>query len=174
MCVSKGFYLFFKFHQSREYLEKTFGLWPFFWREKTDLFSLSTSSIHLRLFFPFVSFYFLSRPVTEKVEVVLVNHMELIFVSTSASCDVRGVNVKAWDDDRFQMLPTRIMCLGVWVRRHGTAALFFFSPFYGLKEQIMISLADPPVFLYWKVPCWDKIDYDIVWLNKGFCVKIII
>lgn len=160
-------YLFLKFHQGRQYLEKTFGLWSFLGHEKTFLFSVFTTSIYLRLFFPFVCFYLQSRPVTEEVEVVLINCIELIFVHTSTFCDVRGINVKAWDD-RFQMLLTRIMSLGMWVRRHRTAA---FSPFYGLKEQIRISTADPPVFPYWKGPWRDKIDYDIIWLNKGFCVK---
>lgn len=50
---------------------------------------------------------------TEKVEVVLTSCIELIFVRTSTFCDVRGINVRAQDDDRFQMLPTRVMCLGM-------------------------------------------------------------
>lgn len=74
-----------------------------------------------------------------------------------------GINAKAWDYERFQMLPTRVMCLGMWVRRHLNSC--FFPPFYGLQEQIRIFLTDPPIFsiLESAVPGQDRLWH---YLNK--------
>lgn len=75
---------------------------------------------------------------TENAEIVLINYTELVFVCAGVFWELMLRH------ERFQMLPTRIMCLGMQVRRHLNSC--FFPPFYGLQEQIQIFPTDPPVF----------------------------
>lgn len=144
-CV-EALFLFLKCYQNQEYLEKSYRLWNF-WGQKMTLFSLLL--LLSTYFSSFVCFYLQSSLMKRSQQVVLVDCIELIFMHTSSLCDVREINTKEWDAV-FQIFPTRVMHLEMWVE---TSNSWISSLFYDLKEWIRISPADTPVFPYWNAPC---------------------
>lgn len=160
MCVEASF-LFLKFYQSEEYLEKSYGQSNFYGQEKTLLFSLLL--LPSTYFFPFVCFYLQSSLVTEKVTRSCACSLHwAYFCAYKYSYDVREINTKE-RDAVFQIFPTRVMHLEMWVK---TSNSWISSPFYDLKEWIRITPAYIPVFPHWSAPCQDDIGYDIIRLKK--------
>lgn len=88
-------------------------------------------------------------------QVVLVDCTELIFVHTSTLCDVGEINTKE-QDTLFQIFPTRVMHLEMWVN---TSNSWISSLFYDLKEWIKISPPDTPFFsiLEHSMLGWDRL-----------------